>query len=159
MVASLLMTIHKQKSKAKPRVLQCNLFFFPPIHSKEQNKEMASVQLSLPASLSASFSMCNSRGCTGSLSPQRTGHSCGLLSFPGAVAWRVAVLHTSPLGGGGRLEWLQHPVGPQGLSLHSTSQGDRLALVSGEPAGKLDPKPAGLCFRLHRLSLWGHLRM
>lgn len=53
MVASFLMTIHKQKSKAKPRVLQCNLFFSP--NSFQRAKQRDGIGPTVPPCFSLSI--------------------------------------------------------------------------------------------------------
>lgn len=90
---------------------------------------MAWIQLSLPASLLASFGMCDSGRCISTLSSRRTERSCSLLSFPEAVAWRLAVSHTSPWGRGAGVA----PAScgsPGNLSLCLTRQGEKLPPVS-----------------------------
>lgn len=62
------MAVHKQKSNISPEDCSAN-FFPPPVHFKEENKEMALIQKCLPSlHLSASFHMCNSGGDMGTVS-------------------------------------------------------------------------------------------
>lgn len=64
--------------------------------------------------------------------------------------------HQSPRWGV-RLEWSQHPVGPQGLSLHLTSQGYRRALGSCRQDSHVDPNSCPRASSCTDFSAWGHL--
>ena len=120
-----------------------------PPNSFQRAKQRDGTGPTVPPCISLSIfqRVFHSGGRASTPSTRRTGHSCSLLSFPEAVAWRVAVLHTHPQWGRGAGVVPASSGSPETLSLCLTRQGERLALLlvgTFRQDSHVDPKSSPL---------------
>lgn len=105
--------------------------FFSQFISKRKTKGWHWSNTILSASLRASFSMCNSGGCTGTLSPQRTGTDVVSCPSRGSDMKSCCFTHQSIRQGGWTCSW-----SPGTVSLLLDYPGEMLHFYQWEPTGK-----------------------
>ena len=132
LVASLLMTIHKQKSKENP--VDCSATYFPSSFQREKQRDGTDPTPSVPASLSASGSMCNGAGGTRTLSAQRTNRALmSSLVLPKGWGMKSCCFTYQSIGQGPGAVQASHG-SPETLVL--TTWGERLHLHLWDPIGR-----------------------
>ena len=146
------MTIHKQKSKENP--VDCSATYFPSSFQREKQRDGTDPTPSVPASLSASGSMCNCWWYTHSLCPENK-QGIDVISGPSQRLGHEELLFHIPVHRAGSWSCPGIPWVPRDPGLDYLGREAALASVGTHRQTAVWTWSLSCCFRLHRLSLWG----